>query len=248
MKRKIIKRNDTISIATACFNEEKNIKNTLENWIYYFKYKVKFKKFEIIITDDGSFDKTVEIINKIKKKNKQIKLYRFKKNMGAALAFRNSINLSKNKYVLINDCDNQFPIKNFIKLWEEISKNKTDAVIGSRDRLRDFTLLNLGSLWSGKFLNYIYNTKIDDFNCALKLIKSSVIKKINLEAIGLNYSTDMTAKLIEKNFKISNVKIFHNKNKKRKKFLKIIKDSASRIIFILYLILRLILKKTKIIF
>jgi hypothetical protein len=96
-------------------------------------------------------------------------------------------------------------------------------------------------------MNLCYKTKIDDFNCAFKLIKSSILKKIYLESVGLNYSTEMTAKILETNSKLSSVKILHNINKKNKKIRLILKDSLNRILFIKYLIFRKLLLKLKII-
>lgn len=239
--------NSTISIVTACFNEEKNIERTINNWLNFFKKKFIFKKFEIVITDDGSTDKTITILNQLKKRNKEIKVFKFKRNKGAAIAFNNSIKKCKHKYILINDSDNQFPINNFSTLWNELSKQKCDIVIGSRNRLKEFTFLSFGSYISGKIMNIIYGSNIGDFNCALKLVRSNVLKKINLEAVGLNYSVEMTAKLIETGSILSSVKIFHNKNLKKKSVNQILKDSINRILFIKYLFFRKFLIKLNII-
>lgn len=245
MQKKIsLDYNSSLSIVSACYNEEREIEKTVISWINYLKKK--FKKFEIVITDDGSTDNTVTILNKLKKKNKEIKVYKFKKNLGASIAFNNSIKKSKNNYILVNDSDNQFPINNFINLWKEIKYNKHDVIIGSRNRLKELTFLSIGSYISGKIMNIIYRSNIKDFNCALKLAKSKVLKKINLEAVGLNYSIEMTAKLIETNSRLTSVNVFHNKNKKKKKIKIIIKDSIDRILFMIYLIFRVLLIKLNI--
>ena len=224
-----------ISIVTACFNEEKKIKKTINSWLKYFKQDLIFKKFEIIITDDGSHDETFNILKKLKKKNTEIKIYKFKKNMGASIAFNNSIKKSKYEFILVNDSDNQFPIKNTSYLWKEMNKEKYDVIIGSRNRLKELTFLSIGSYISGKIINMIYRSNIDDFNCALKLSRSKILKKIKLETAGLNYSTEMTAKMIEMNSRLSSIKIFHNKNEKKKSFIRILKDSINRLLFIKYL-------------
>jgi glycosyltransferase involved in cell wall biosynthesis len=239
--------NSSISIVTACYNEEKNIKKTLTEWLNYFKKEIKFKNFEIVITDDGSIDGTAKILQKIKYNNKKIRLFTFKKNLGASIAFNNSIKESKYEFILIIDSDNQFPIKNFRRLWNEIYYKNNDAVIGARDRLKEITFLSFGSLISGKIMNIAYNSKIEDFNCALKIVKSNIIKKINLESVGLNYSTEMTAKILESNSKLSSIKVFHNKNIKKKKISLILKDSLNRILFVKYLIWRKLLLKLNII-
>jgi dolichol-phosphate mannosyltransferase len=239
--------NNNISIVTACFNEENKIKKTINGWLKYFKKKLIFKKFEIVITDDGSTDKTFEILNHLKKKNKQIKVYKFKKNIGASFAFNNSIKKSKYEFILVNDSDNQYPINNTLYLWREMKKKRSDVIIGSRNRLKELTFLSIGSYISGKILNMIYGSKIDDFNCAFRLAKSNILKKIKLNAIGLNYSTEMTARMIEINSKIHSIKIFHNKNDKKKTLIRILKDSINRILFVNFLFLRKILTKLKMI-
>ncbi len=243
----MIKIKSKLSIVTACYNEEKNIKKILTKWINYFKRQAKFDKFEIVITDDGSTDQTVRIIKELKKKNKEIMLFEFKKNKGASAAFTNSVKKSKYEYILVNDSDGQFPIENFNSLWKELSLKNKDAVIGARNRLKEFTFVSLGSFISGKIMSFIYQSKIKDFNCAFKLIKSNIIKKNKLEAIGMNYSTEMTAKIIDCGSNISSVNITHNKNKKKKKYKIILKDSINRMLFVIYLIFRRLLMKLNII-
>ena len=240
-----MKINYDISIVTACFNEEKKIKKTINSWLKYFKKKLIFKKFEIVITDDGSTDKTFEILNSLKNKNKQIKIYKLKKNMGASFAFNNSIKKSKYELILVNDSDNQFPIRNTLYLWKEMKKNEFDVIMGARNRLKELTFLSIGSYISGKITNMIYGSKIEDFNCAFRLSKSNILKKIKLNSIGLNYSTEMTAKMIEKNAKINSVKILHNKNDKKKALIGILRDSLNRMLFVIYLLLIRKLNKLK---
>lgn len=238
---------ESISIVTACYNEEKNIENILKDWINFLRVNKYISTFEIVITDDGSTDNTVQKIENLLKKHKQIKLFKFKKNLGASLAFINSIKKSKNKYILINDADDQFPIRNINKMFKKLKNENYDAVIGSRNRLKDLNILSIGSYLSSKILNVIFNSNVTDFNCALKLSKSKILKKLKYEAIGLNYSTDMTAKLIESKSQITNINIFHKKNNKKKTFIKNLKDSINRILFIFYLFIKRILKKLNII-
>ena len=144
-------------------------------------------------------DRQIILINfkKIKNTNKRIKIFKLKKNQGASFAFRNSLSKASYKFVLINDSDNQFPISNFKILWKEINKSKRDAVFGARNRFKEINFLSIGSFISGKILNLVYAAKVKDFNCAFKLIKLELARKIKLETVGLNYSTEMTAKILE---------------------------------------------------
>ena len=96
-------------------------------------------------------------------------------------------------------------------------------------------------------MNFFYKSNIPDYNCSLKLIKLHKIKKVYLEAVGLNYSTEMTAKILEKNLNISSVNVTHNKNIKKKNIKKNLKNSIQRILFLIYLINRKLLIKCNVI-
>lgn len=240
-------KNNTLSVITACYNEENIIKKNIINWAKYFNKIKEIKKFEIIITDDGSTDNTYKILKELKTQIKELKIFKLKKNQGASFAFRNSLSKASYKFVLINDSDNQFPISNFKILWKEINKSKRDAVFGARNRLKEINFLSIGSFISGKILNLVYAAKVKDFNCALKLIKLELARKIKLETVGLNYSTEMTAKILELTSNISSIPIFHKKNEKNKIFKKLITDSFYRVVFVIYLIFRRFLLKLNII-
>ena len=69
--------NITVSIFVPCFNEEKNITKTLNN----IKESVQNINYEILVTDDGSKDRTVEFVEKFKKENQNlnIKIFRNEK-------------------------------------------------------------------------------------------------------------------------------------------------------------------------
>ena len=68
-----------------------------------------YQDFEIIVTDDGSRDKTVERIEGIK--DRRIKLFRFSKNRGAALAVQNCLDHSSGEYIALLNSDDLFQPK-----------------------------------------------------------------------------------------------------------------------------------------
>jgi len=92
-----------ITFIIPCYNCESYIidsYNKLRNEIKKFKIK-----YEIIFVDDGSKDKTFDILNNLKKKNRLIKILRNKKNSGKSFSVIRGINKSTNNKIVMIDCD-----------------------------------------------------------------------------------------------------------------------------------------------
>jgi len=100
-----------LSVAMCTFNGEKYIAEQLESIL-----SQQFPVDEIIICDDGSTDKTVEIIEDFQKSNPFIKLYRNPENLGVIKNFEKAINLCQDGIVLLCDQDD---------IW---FKNKTKKI------------------------------------------------------------------------------------------------------------------------
>lgn len=88
-----------ISVITAVFNDEKFIKKSVESILHQ-----SFSEFEYIIVDDGSTDKTLEILKEIEKTDKRVTILT-QKNLGAAAARNLGIYSAKGKYIAIQDSD-----------------------------------------------------------------------------------------------------------------------------------------------
>ena len=88
-----MKLNPLVSIVIPCFNVEKYIEETVNSVI-----QQDYKNLEIIIIDDGSTDKTREVIKRIEKKDKRIKKV-FKENEGVSVARNLGITISNGEYI-----------------------------------------------------------------------------------------------------------------------------------------------------
>ena len=91
--------NKLISIITPCFNSERFIAETITSI-----QNQTYKNWELLITDDGSTDNSVKIINEFISKDSRIKLFKIN-NSGAAVARNNSIKESKGKFIAFIDSD-----------------------------------------------------------------------------------------------------------------------------------------------
>ena len=101
-----------LSIVIPTLNEEKNIKKTLLK----IEKISKIINLDVIIVDDNSYDKTIELANLFKNKL-DIKIIRNKKNLGLGYALTLGYNFSKSPYVMFLDADlsiSEYDILNLI--------------------------------------------------------------------------------------------------------------------------------------
>jgi len=115
-----------LSLFFPAYNEEENLDQTVEKAIPVLK-KVA-DKFEILIINDGSKDKTGEVASKLAKKYKFIKVITHNPNRGYGAALKSGFYNSKYSWIVFTDADGQFDFsevdnKSFIEQLQKISKN-----------------------------------------------------------------------------------------------------------------------------
>ena len=117
-----------ISIVIPTFNEAKNIIPLLKNLIAL----VNDFEYEIIVVDDDSPDGTSYEVNKYMEFNKRIKLITRIGRSGLSSAIKEGLIFAQGKYLLVLDGDGQHHPSLILGMLEEIKKNKSDIIIGSR--------------------------------------------------------------------------------------------------------------------
>ncbi|MBM3713143.1 MAG: glycosyltransferase family 2 protein, partial [Actinobacteria bacterium] len=119
------KKSYLISIIIPAFNEEKTIEEIISK-----VYNIDINK-EIIIINDGSFDKTLDILYKIKDKY-NLQVINLDKNYGKGFAIRKGIEASKGDIILTQDADLETDPSEYYRLIKPIIDGKTKVVFGSR--------------------------------------------------------------------------------------------------------------------
>lgn len=116
-----MKQNFKISVVTPIYNEEEGITDFYNEVTRYLDNY----KFEIIFVDDGSEDKSLVILKKLRKKDSRVKIIQFNKNFGQQAAIVAGLrNISGDSAIILDSDlqDNPKYIPNLIKKWEEGSK------------------------------------------------------------------------------------------------------------------------------
>jgi glycosyltransferase involved in cell wall biosynthesis len=166
-----------ITVIITSYNSQKYLKDSILSVL-----NQTYKNFELIIVDDGSTDNSKKIINFFKSRDKRIKIFFFKKNIGSEAFTRNyAIKKSQGEYVSFLDADD---IWLNTKLEVQISKLKKDTILSST--LCTYIDKN-GKLYSGFFTKYLR-----------KLIQNFVFK-LGLKGLYIYNPFILSSVLIKKN-------------------------------------------------
>ena len=91
---------DLVSVIIPAYNIEKYVAETIESVL-----NQTYKNWEIVITDDCSTDRTIDVIEKYASRDARIHLWKLDKNSGAAAARNNSIKQARGRYIAFLDGD-----------------------------------------------------------------------------------------------------------------------------------------------
>lgn len=197
-----------LSIFFPFWNEEKNIEKIV-NLAREFAPNVS-ERFEIIMVDDGSSDKTLEKAKSLASKYKNLKVVTHSPNRGYGAALKEGFANASYKYIVFLDGDMQFDFSEVTKFVEEI-KN-ADIVIGFRKKRRDHNLMKrlllMNLLKIGDYILFGFSFK--DIDCGFKMFRRSALDAIGpLRSEGAMVTTEILAKAIKKKLKIHQVGVEH---------------------------------------
>lgn len=203
-----------LSLFFPAYNEEANLANAVEKAIPVLK-KVA-EKYELVIVNDGSKDRTEEVAEKLAQKYPFIRVITHSPNQGYGAALRSGFYNSKYDWVVTVDSDGQFDFSEVEKL---IGKSKeADVIIGYRINRRD-SLMRKVFGWGWTLLaNLLLGIKVRDVDCAFKLVNRKVIEKIpKLQSTrGGMISPELLGKARKAGFKIAEVGVHHYPRKEGK--------------------------------
>jgi len=119
-----------LSVIIPAYNEEKRLPKTLKEIDKYLRNQSY--DYEIIVVNDGSKDKTIEVVNNLKSEIKNLKLIDNKINQGKGAVVRQGMLEAKGDFRIFTDADNSTSLDQIEKMWPEFESGY-DIVIGSRD-------------------------------------------------------------------------------------------------------------------
>lgn len=168
----------SISIVIPVYNEEENIPKLYEELKEVLE-KLPYN-YEIIFVDDGSTDRTYEILEELVKKDPHVKVIRFRKNYGQTAAMYAGFQHASGDVIITMDGDLQNDPKDIPKLLEKIEEGY-DIVSGWRKNRKDpFFSRILPSKIANWIISKVTGVALHDYGCTLKAYRKEVAKNFRL--------------------------------------------------------------------
>jgi glycosyltransferase involved in cell wall biosynthesis len=195
----------TLSVVFPAFNEEANIKTTVE-CAREILPKLAIE-WEIIVVDDGSNDATRAISDELAVHYAEVRAIHHPRNRGYGAALKSGILAARHDLIFFTDSDGQFDLQELEQLIR--FADEYDIVMGYRAKRQDppHRLLNA---WGWNMLvRLVLGLKVRDIDCAFKLFQRSVFDHIQIRSVGAMVNTEILAQATSFGMRMREIEVTH---------------------------------------
>jgi glycosyltransferase involved in cell wall biosynthesis len=222
-----------LSVVAPVYNEAEGIERVIRYWIGVLNQNQT--KAEIVLANDGSTDRTLEILEALSREIPVLRVVSYSPNRGYGYALKTAIQASRGKWVVTLDSDGQFDLADYPSLLKLQADQQYDFITGYRMKKKD----NIFRVIADRSLNLIVRTlfgvKFRDTNCAMKLIRGDLARSLNIEARGYPTPTEITIKLLNLGARTGEIGVRHSERLEGVSKLKFLRTSLSFFRFLFYL-------------
>ncbi|MEO8603855.1 MAG: glycosyltransferase family 2 protein [bacterium] len=197
---------DALSVILPAYNEEANIERVVKQVAAYLE--PLGIDYEILPVNDGSADRTGEILTRLQQENPRVKPQTHTQNRGYGGALRTGWAAATKRYTFYMDGDGQFDINDLDKLLPLASEDV--IVTGFRIERRDPLIRRLNAkLFGGWLVRVMLGVYVKDLNCAFKLIPKRVFETITIETNGALINAELYGRAFRAGFGVREVGVHH---------------------------------------
>ncbi len=167
-----------ISIIVPMYNEEESLPHLIKS--IQNTMKKTDLTWELLGVDDGSSDKTVEVMKKEAKKCKEFKPLYLRRNYGQTAAMQAGFDNAKGEVFITMDGDLQNDPSDIPMLLDVMKKENADIVSGWRKNRKDDAFRSFLSRQANKLLGHVTGVFLHDFGCSLKAYKAEVMDGVKI--------------------------------------------------------------------
>lgn len=199
-----------LSVIICCYNEQATIRDVVEktravdlgsDW-----------EREIIIVDNYSTDGTRELLQQID--DPEISIFYHEKNLGKGRSIRTGIANMSGDYMIIQDADNEYEPADQARFCRVVEKTDAVAVFGSRilggEVKYEYAHAYLGVRILTALVNLLFGGRLTDVATATKMVRSDVIKRLNLTCSGFDLDFELPDKILLSGFEILEIPISYD--------------------------------------
>ena len=196
-----------LSVVLPAFNEEASVEQVVRSCVTYLEGRIP--DYEVLVVNDGSRDRTGEILTRLQKEFPRLRPLQHTQNRGYGAALRTGFDAASKPFVFYMDGDGQFDISDLNHLLP-LATDENHIVTGYRIERRDPFVRRLNAkLFGGWLVRIMLGVRVRDLNCAFKLIPKKVLQSIVLESPGALINAELYGRAVRKGFGIKEVGVHH---------------------------------------
>ena len=198
----------SLSAVLPAYNEEAIIERTVTHVASVLRGLVT--DFEVIVTNDGSRDRTGEILRRLQESEPELNLriVTHERNRGYGAALASGFDAATKDLIFLTDGDKQFDVaelKDFLPAMD----GQTDLVIGWRRNRADPLMRKLNALGWKSLVNTLFGYTARDVDCAFKLFRRRVWESMTVHARGATFSAEFLIKARRLGYQVKELPVGH---------------------------------------
>ncbi|WP_343534383.1 glycosyltransferase family 2 protein [Pedobacter sp.] len=167
-----------ISVVVPLYNEEESLPELIA-WIDEVMQKHQFS-YEAVFVDDGSTDRSWQVITELKQKFASIKAVKFRRNYGKSAALNVGFAAAQGDVVITMDADLQDSPDEIPELYRRIKEESYDVISGWKKKRYDPITKTIPTKLFNAATRKMSGIQLNDFNCGLKAYRHDVVKTIEV--------------------------------------------------------------------
>jgi dolichol-phosphate hexosyltransferase len=186
--------NGVLSVMMPAYNEERTLEHILKHVLEQPEVG------EVVVVDDGSTDRTWEILQRWASRDRRVRAYRQDSNQGKGAALRRAIGEVRMPFALVQDDPRDYPT-----LLQPLIEGRADVVYG----VRGFAGQTAFSFWfvlGNKAVtfaaNLLFDCYISDLETGYKALRSDLWRRLNLQGNRFDIEPDITARVLRLGYRI----------------------------------------------
>jgi putative flippase GtrA len=195
----------SLSVILPAYNEEALISNTITDVMSALSSWMR--DFQVIVVNDGSKDRTGEIVSSLAARDPRIRLVTHPVNKGYGAALVTGFESVTKEFAFFMDSDGQFDIRDLVRFFPLIQEY--DAVLGYRIDRQDTWMRRLNAWGWKKLVGFIFGVHARDIDCAFKLFRAEFFRTNRLETRGAMINAEILYKLARAGYTCTEVGVQH---------------------------------------
>jgi glycosyltransferase involved in cell wall biosynthesis len=198
----------SISAVLPAYNEEAIIERTVRHVGDVLANLTD--EFEIIVTNDGSRDRTGEVLARLQESDPQLHLQvvTHESNRGYGAALASGFDAAQKDLIFLTDGDKQFDVSE-LRYFMPAMDAQTDLVIGWRKIRADPLMRKLNAFGWKTLVNTLFGYTAKDVDCAFKLFRRQVWASMTVYARGATFSAEFLIKSRRLGFRLKELPVGH---------------------------------------